>query len=273
MLESAAAADEAAAAQTAANKAYLASIDVALRMSDAQINYEAALDDVTETIRENGKTLDIDTEKGRANMSALNDLKSASAGLVAQMIEQGDEQEDVAAAADEMADAIYKAAIKAGMGETKAKEYADALRDVPDEVKTTYKTEGATPAERAAKRIADAVNNIDRNVTISIQTRGYTAAREEFDGLGRPLKRHGGGYVPGSGDVPVTAQGGEYVINRSQFAANADLVRAINNGSGAVSASGMRIDVGGIVVNESRTAHQNVIDALAESAYRQGMVR
>ncbi len=273
MLESAAAADEAAAAQTAANKAYLASIDVALRMSDAQINYEAALDDVTETIRENGKTLDIDTEKGRANMSALNDLKSASAGLVAQMIEQGDEQEDVAAAADEMADAIYKAAIKAGMGEEEAKAYADALRDVPKDVDTEYKAKGAKAAEEAAKDVADAIDDIPSTVTTTwrFKTAAAQGAYNKVRNLDPTL--HDGGVVPGAGDVPITAQGGEYVINRSQYAANADLVRAINNGSGAVSASGMRIDVGGITVNESRTAHQNVIDALAESAYRQGMVR
>jgi hypothetical protein len=272
MLESAAAADDAAASQLAANKAYLASIDVALRLSDAQINYEATLDDVTETIKENGKTLDIDTEKGRANMSALNDLKSASAGLIGQMIEQGDAQEDVADAADEMADAIYDAARQAGMSKEEARKYADALRDVPKDVETTYKTKGAKDAEDAAKDVAGAVDDIDRSVTITFKTAG---ARNAYNKVRNLPTFHDGGHIPGSGDVPVIAQGGEYVINRTQYAANRDLVRAINNSTGPVTAtsSGMRIDVGGITVNDSRTAHQNVIDALAESAYRQGMVR
>jgi TP901 family phage tail tape measure protein len=275
LLAQAAAADEAAAAMDDLNKSYLESIDVALRLSDAQIGYEAAIDDTTATIKENGKTLDIDTEKGRANMSALNDLKGASAGLIGQMIEQGDSQEDVAKKADEMADAIYDAARQAGMGKDEAKKYADALREVPDEVKTKYEAKGADAARTAAGKVADAINAIPDTKTVLLKWRtSYAGGWEQYaKEHGIPTK-HRGGYIAGTGDVPITAQAGEFVINRSQYAANADLVRAINNGSGAVSASGgMRIDVGGITVNESRTAHQNVIDALAESAYRQGMVR
>lgn len=268
-----------AAAQAAAeleglNKAYLASIDAALRASDAAINWEAAIDDATATIKENGKTVDIGTEKGRENARAINDMASAAAGVIAQMIEQGDAQEDVADKAETMAAALEKAAIKAGYSETEAAALADTLREVPDTVETQYTPKGLPGYVDAAEKAKDAANDVPTRITTTwyIRREGSLPSRESLREYGGQV-RHSGGWVHGSGDVPITAQGGEYVIRRQQAMANADLVRAINNGSGPVSGGGgVRIDVGGVTVQQASNpvaAGYNVIDALAEAAYRQ----
>src|SRR3546814_7842830 len=49
----------------------------AIRAANAEIGYQAALDDARKSIKENGKTLDITTEKGRANKTALLDVAAA----------------------------------------------------------------------------------------------------------------------------------------------------------------------------------------------------
>jgi TP901 family phage tail tape measure protein len=266
--EQEAAAASAAAEMEALNKAYLESIEMALGASDAAIGYEASLDDLTKTIKDNGKNTDIGTEKGRENVSAVNDLVRASADLIAQMIEQGDEQGAVAKKADEMADAVYDAARQAGFGKEEAEKLADALRDVPEEVKPEVTVKGAKKAEDEAKRVQDALDGIDRKVTISIAVR---------QGVTNKLKNmptfHEGGQVYGSGDVPATLQGGEYVINRNAYAANADLVRAINSGQKVTGAGAPLVGQINVTAAKPERAGQDVIDSLAEAAYRMGGVR
>lgn len=86
-----------------------------------------------------------------------------------------------------------------------------------------------------------------------------------------------GGEVAGPAGVdrvPIWATRGEFVVNDRQYAANRDLVRAINEGNGRVSASTAPL-VGSITVQAAKPdrAGRSVIDSLAEVAYRHGVVR
>jgi TP901 family phage tail tape measure protein len=51
---------------------------LSLSASNAQIQYQAAIDAVTESVKKNGTTLDINTEQGRANQSAYNGLATSA---------------------------------------------------------------------------------------------------------------------------------------------------------------------------------------------------
>jgi hypothetical protein len=53
-------------------------VNDALSASQANIAWEAALDAVTESVRENGRQIDISTEKGRANATAVNSAVEAA---------------------------------------------------------------------------------------------------------------------------------------------------------------------------------------------------
>jgi len=55
---------------------------LSLSASDASIAYQDAIDKVGESVKTNGKTLDINTEKGRANQSAFNGLAQAAMATV-----------------------------------------------------------------------------------------------------------------------------------------------------------------------------------------------
>jgi hypothetical protein len=62
----------------------------ALNFLDAQISVEEALDRFAEGIREHGKSLDVDTEAGRANLRALEDItRGASDAAKQKLIETG----------------------------------------------------------------------------------------------------------------------------------------------------------------------------------------
>lgn len=51
---------------------------LSLSASDAAIGYQSAIDAMTESVTKNGTTLDINTEKGRANQSAFNGIAQAA---------------------------------------------------------------------------------------------------------------------------------------------------------------------------------------------------
>ena len=55
---------------------------LSLSASDASIAYQGAIDKVGESVKTNGKTLDINTEKGRANQAAFNGLAQAAMATV-----------------------------------------------------------------------------------------------------------------------------------------------------------------------------------------------
>lgn len=272
--ESAAAAAK---AMDEANDSYSAAIAMAIGAADAAIGYESALDDVAKVIKENGEQTSIGTEKGRENASAVYDLAAAAGELIVQMREQGDEQSVVAAKAEDMAGAVYDAAMQAGLGKDKAKELADALRDVPKEVTPEVTVEGAAKARDAADGVADAVNGIPSTKTIRIKWAAtYAGGWEQYaedHGIPTGATRHSGGPVYGSGEVPITAQGGEYVISRSAYAANADLVRAINSGQKVTGGGGALVGTINVTASKPERAGQDVIDSLAEAAYRMGGVR
>ena len=86
-----------------------------------------------------------------------------------------------------------------------------------------------------------------------------------------------GGEIYGPGGpkedkVPIWASPGEFIVNAAQYAANRDLVRAINAGHGSVS-TGMSIGTVNVTEASGPAVRVSVIDALAEAAYRHGGVR
>ena len=63
--------------------------DALLQQEASQDGYEASLDAVNEAIKENGRTLDASTEKGRANRAALRDLANSTQEWAAAELEAG----------------------------------------------------------------------------------------------------------------------------------------------------------------------------------------
>lgn len=129
------------------------------------------------------------------------------------------------------------------------------------------KPKPTAPATPASGYPANRANQgAGRAPTPASATSPYPAAR-----------RAGGGEISGPGgprsdSVPIWASAGEFMVNAQQYAANRELVKAINAGSGQVSSG---LSIGSVTVNESSPSRvrASVIDGLAEQAYRTGVVR
>lgn len=98
-----------------------------LALSGSTMGLEAAFDDATAAVKKNGKTLDVTTEKGRANRTALNNIASAGLSVVESLNKTNASGKRVSAA---MADARAKfiaVAEKMGKSKTEAQKLADKL--------------------------------------------------------------------------------------------------------------------------------------------------
>jgi hypothetical protein len=82
------AAEQAAALQELLNK-LTALGRMTLSESEAQIAFQGAIDKATESIDKNGKTLNVNTEKGRANQGALNDIVNTTLSWVESGVKAG----------------------------------------------------------------------------------------------------------------------------------------------------------------------------------------
>ena len=98
--------------------------DATLASLNSEIRFRDSLDRTTKGLEENGKGLDLTTEKGRANQSMLNDLASAGYAFV-------DSAKDQEAAMQEVRDAFIKAGQDAGMTKGEVSALADELGLIP----------------------------------------------------------------------------------------------------------------------------------------------
>lgn len=133
---------------------------------EAMRQYEAAIDSVTESIKENGTSLDITTEKGRNNQDALDGIASEGIAAAQAMAEHGRSQEDVQGQLQNTYDDLVAAGKQFGVGGDKAKKMAREILEIPPGVSVkSWMDDAAKKEARATKK---AVDDIDKDVQINV---------------------------------------------------------------------------------------------------------
>lgn len=133
---------------------------------EAMSTYEAAIDGINEAVKENGRTLDITTEKGRNNQDALFDIADAGRDAAKAMAENGASQEDVQKHLERTYDDLVDAGKQFGLSGDKAKDMARKVLGIPDDV--SVKTWMSDAAEEQAKKTKGAVDDIPKSVTVQV---------------------------------------------------------------------------------------------------------
>jgi hypothetical protein len=109
---------------------------------DGQIAFEAGLDGLTEAFKKNGATLDLNTEAGRANGTAMSQAAKAQDEMIASGLAAGDSFASMTEKSSTLRAEMTKLATEAfGGNKQKAQEYVNTLLGVPSEVKTLIKAE------------------------------------------------------------------------------------------------------------------------------------
>jgi TP901 family phage tail tape measure protein len=196
---------------------------VQLSARDAARNFLQALDDVDESIKKNGRTLDIHTQKGRDNQTALDNVAKSAIDQAQAIYEstkatkgEGPAQDAFRASLLKSRDGLIKTAEKFGLSRSEAKKFADQLLQIPPKRETKVVLTGAEAATAKAKALRDALLGIkSRRVTVDVITR--TANKLGSQAGLDPTRQAEGGYIAGPGtatsdSIPAYLSNGEYVV-------------------------------------------------------------
>lgn len=133
--------------------------NLALGLSGAQINFQSAIDQATASIKENGRTLDINTEKGRANQSALNQVAQSANAQTQALIESNAGLGAAAASANNSRASFIRLATQMGLSKAAAKAMAIELIGIPNVSRearlTANKKDLETKLAAAKRELAD----------------------------------------------------------------------------------------------------------------------
>jgi TP901 family phage tail tape measure protein len=142
-----AAADKAAADAAAAHEKELNDLIAAmgrmpglvLSLRDAERGYQAAVDAASEALKENGRTLDITTPKGRDNQQALDTMAKSANDVTEAMLRNGASNRSVVATYEQNRAGLIKTAQQFGLTKKQAIEYADKVLAIPKKTNTDIK--------------------------------------------------------------------------------------------------------------------------------------
>lgn len=103
-----------------------------------EIAMEQAIDDATAALKENGKTLDVTTEKGRNNKRALLDLAQASSDAALAKLEETGSWTQANTVYQQGRTELIKVATQMGMSATAAENFADKVLKIPGSKKVDF---------------------------------------------------------------------------------------------------------------------------------------
>jgi hypothetical protein len=107
-----------------------------LSLSGAQISFQAAIDAASAAVKENGRTLDINTEKGRANRTALNDVAKAANDQTESIIRTTGSHVQAAKSATASRASFVKLGVQMGLTIPQARAMAASLIAIPNVTRT-----------------------------------------------------------------------------------------------------------------------------------------
>jgi len=186
--------------------------------------YEAAIDEVSASIKENGTSLDVTTEKGRANQAAFDGLAASGQSYVEALAAGGASEAELQSAMSSTYDSLITAAGQFGITGAKADKMAREVMGIPDNVKVdTWMSEQAKKTAEETKAAVDAVDGKTANVWITTHKNSIYSETHEAVGRGGgggQLKADGGAINgPGSGtsdSVPIMASNGEHMLTAKE---------------------------------------------------------
>lgn len=175
-----AAAKESAEAIKATTDAMYANANAALQLSGNAIAVEAAMDAAAAAAKKNGATLDLNTEKGRANQTALDQLAASTLQATQAMVEQNKPAADIVATNERARASYIKTARAMGLSRAEATDLANALFVIPKEIKSQVVVSGGKVSKQEAQDLNAALKSIPAEkraeiVTIA-ETKGADAA-------------------------------------------------------------------------------------------------
>lgn len=147
--------------------------------AEAAASYEAALDGINAAVEENGRTLDITTEKGRANQDALFGIADAGRALMTASAEAGASQGELRAQLEGTYDDLVAAGEQMGLTADDARLLAEQILGVPGGVDIeTWMDNSAMVMAEATTGAVEAIPGY-KGVAIAVSANGTVGSVQE----------------------------------------------------------------------------------------------
>ncbi|HCF99472.1 MAG TPA: phage tail tape measure protein, partial [Chloroflexi bacterium] len=176
---------------------------ITLSARDAARNFQKSIDDLDASVKANGTTLDISTEKGRANEAAFDGIAGAGLKSAEAMAKAGESQDAVQGNLHGTYDALIAAAGKFGITGDEADTMARKVMGIPKNVPIETAIQNYADTMAKAQAIKQAVDNINPNKTIY-----FTTDASGFYDPSAGMNGHGAGSGGASSGPKAFASGG-----------------------------------------------------------------
>lgn len=216
-------------------------LGVNMSAREASRQMEAAIDDATEAFKKNGKTIDDNTAKGRANNAAIDSLISSSNEQMEANAKQGATLQELTGTYNSNRATIMKTAIQMGYTKEAAQQLTNKLLATPKLVHTDAELESAE-ALRKIREFNSKLNSIDQYIPVTVHTTysssGNARQQAPFREMGGPVRK-GEAYIVGEkrAEVFVPDRDGT-IIPSMEEAAGKGYGGRLGGGSSAKSSSG-----------------------------------
>lgn len=182
-------------------------IGVHLNAAEAAIKFEKSIDDISASVTENGRSLDITTEKGRNNTQAVLDSVSAISDHINAMAEEGKSSDAIKAQFEKETTALKDRLRHLGFTEQQIGTLTTKMGLIPKNVETLIKTTGLRDAQTGVSALKAALANLPHDVKVKVNLDGTLtvdgrkvrtpgAAKQIWDRLGM---EYGGVFPYASG--------------------------------------------------------------------------
>jgi TP901 family phage tail tape measure protein len=215
-----------------------------LDVNQTQRDFEAAIDAVTDSVKENGQSLDVTTDKGRQNAAALDSIAQSTLNYAGALYQQTGSQDQATSALNTGRDSLIAALGQYGVTGQAAQDYANKILGTPTSWSTlfannasaaagpvseyqqklnalppekrTVVTANVLAAQTAIQGVIDTLRNLNSK-SITITTNRVTVGTPD-NTVG--IFKASGGHVRGPGSetsdsIPAYLSDNEYVIKAS----------------------------------------------------------
>lgn len=175
---------------------------ISLDTREANRRFEESFDDLSASVKENGKSLDVTTAKGRANQAAVDAIARSTFEYSAAVYDQTGSQSEANAVIAQGRQRLIDMLAQLGMTKSEAAAYADQLELIPDNVNTAVRVE-TEAAQNSINRVIE--NNNGRRITLNVVTK---ETRVAFSGSGNVASSNFMGGMYEQGKAKAFAAGG-----------------------------------------------------------------
>lgn len=186
-----------------------------LDVRDAQRGLESAIDDASDAFDKNGETLDRNTQEGRDNESALDDIASSAHQLIEAQLEAGESGDTMRGSMERARKKFIETADQMGLSEEAAEDLADELGLIPSEVETTakFRDEATRKIANLQAQLAAITRQINIRANISVSGVGGV---ERLAAFGTRFMASGGIVGAGSHAQEGGPRGRDVLINEAR---------------------------------------------------------